>query len=214
MKLREDFKNFVSTIPSNIHLVAVTKYVDESVIKEMYLEGIRDFGENRVEDFLNKYEKLEDLKEIRWHFIGHLQRNKALKVINKISCLHSLDSLLLADIIDKNRLTPLDCFVEVSINLEESKSGVPYPEIEAFIKELIKYKNINIKGLMMMAIKDSNRESLLNQFNKLVALRNQIEKDLNISLPELSMGMSNDYKDAIIEGATHIRLGRILWNML
>ena len=101
--------------------------------------------------------------------------------------------------------------IEVSINLEESKSGVPYPEIEAFIKELIKYKNINIKGLMMMAIKDSNKESLLNQFNKLVALRNQIEKNLNISLPGLSMGMSNDYKEAIKCGTTTIRLGKILY---
>ena len=211
MKLRNDINDFLNTLPTNIHLVAVTKYVDVNVMKSMYSNDIKCFGENRVEDFLEKYEKLNSFQDIDWHFIGHLQRNKASKVINKINCLHSLDSLLLADIIEKERTKPLDCFVEVSVNLEETKNGVPYNEVEDFIKKLKEYKKVNIKGLMMMAIKGSSKESLIKQFSKLVELRDNLEKKLDIPLKELSMGMSNDYLEAIECGSTYIRLGRILY---
>lgn len=208
MKVRDDIKQFIKSIPSNISLVAATKYVDANEMKILFNNGISNFGENRVDAFLDKYEALKDL-DISWHFIGHLQRNKAKEVINKIDYLHSLDSLKLADEIEKYRITPLNTFVEVSINLEESKNGVPYYELEDFIKSLLKYKKINLVGLMMMTIKIS--EDKENQFAKLVELRNKIEKSLNIKIPYLSMGMSEDYEYAIKEGATHIRLGRILF---
>lgn len=208
MKVREDIKEFIKSIPSNITLVAATKYVDADEMKILFNNGICNFGENRVDAFLDKYEALKDL-DISWHFIGHLQRNKAKEVINKIDYLHSLDSLKLADEIEKYRITPLNTFVEVSINLEESKNGVPYYELEDFIKSLLKYKKINLVGLMMMTIKVSDDKE--NQFAKLVELKNKIEKSLNIKIPYLSMGMSEDYKYAIKEGATHIRLGRILF---
>lgn len=208
MKVRDDIKQFIKSIPSNISLVAATKYVDANEMKILFNNGICNFGENRVDAFLTKYEALKDL-DITWHFIGHLQRNKAKEVINKIDYLHSLDSLKLADEIEKYRNTPLNTFVEVSINLEESKNGVPYYELEDFIKSLLKYKKINLVGLMMMTIKES--EDKENQFAKLVELRNKIEKSLNIKIPYLSMGMSEDYEYAIKEGATHIRLGRILF---
>ncbi len=208
MKVRDDIKQFIKSIPSNISLVAATKYVDANEMKILFNNGICNFGENRVDAFLDKYEALKDL-DISWHFIGHLQRNKAKEVINKIDYLHSLDSLKLADEIEKYRITPLNTFVEVSINLEESKNGVPYYELEDFIKSLLKYKKINLVGLMMMTIKVS--EDKENQFAKLVELRNKIEKTLNIKIPYLSMGMSEDYEYAIKEGATHIRLGRILF---
>ena len=155
---------------------------------------------------------LKNNKDIKWHFIGHLQRNKAYDVINKIDYLHSLDSLKLAKLIDQKRTSPLKCFVEVSINLEENKNGVPYYEVGNFVSELIKFKNIELVGFMMMAIKSSDENSLNNQFAKLRLLRDEIEKKLNIKIPYLSMGMSDDYKEAIKEGATHIRLGRILFN--
>ncbi len=208
MKVREDIKDFIKSIPSNITLVAATKYVDANEMKILFNNGICNFGENRVDAFLDKYEALKDL-DISWHFIGHLQRNKAKEVINRIDYLHSLDSLKLADEIEKYRTTPLNTFVEVSINLEESKNGVPYYELEDFIKSLLKYKKINLVGLMMMTIKVSDDKE--NQFAKLVELRNKIEKSLNIKIPYLSMGMSEDYEYAIKEGATHIRLGRILF---
>lgn len=208
MKVRNDIREFIKTIPSDVTLVAATKYVDSLEMKSLFNNGVTNFGENRVDAFLNKYEALRDLN-ISWHFIGHLQRNKAKEVINKIDYLHSLDSLKLADEIEKYRTTPLNTFVEVSINLEESKNGVPYYELESFIKSLLKYKKINLVGLMMMTIKASDDKD--NQFAKLVDLRDKIEKSLNIKIPYLSMGMSEDYLEAIKEGATHIRLGRILF---
>lgn len=208
--IRKDIKEFIKTIPNDITLVAATKYGDVDDLKQLYEAGVFNFGENRVDSFLNKYDALKDLN-IKWHFIGHLQRNKAHLVINKIDYLHSLDSLELAKLIDKYRNKPLDCFIEVSINLEENKNGVPYYEAIDFVKECLKYKNINIIGLMMMAVSHSDEDSLHNQFRKLKELKDQINKELNISIPYLSMGMSNDYKIAIDEGATHIRLGRVLF---
>ena len=209
--IRKDIKEFLNTLPKDVTLVAATKYGDINDLKELYKNDVFNFGENRVDALLSKYEALKDL-DIKWHFIGHLQRNKAHLVLDKIDYLHSLDSLELAKTINKYRLSPLNCFVEVSINLEENKNGVPYYEVKDFIKECLKYPNVNIVGLMMMAVANSSEESLHNQFRKLRELKDDLEKELNISLPYLSMGMSDDYKIAIEEGATHIRLGRVLFN--
>ena len=209
--IRKDIKEFIKSIPDNVTLVGATKYGDINDLKALYDAGIFNFGENRVDSFLNKYEALKDLN-IKWHFIGHLQRNKAELVINKIDYLHSLDSLELAKLINKYRDKPLDCFIEVSINLEENKNGVPYYQVKDFIKECLNYPNINIVGLMMMAVANSSEDSLHNQFRKLKELKEEINKELNISIPYLSMGMSDDYLIAIDEGATHIRLGRILFD--
>ena len=211
--VRPDIKQFIQTIPDNVTIVAASKYVGANDINILLNAGIKDIGENRVESFLNKYEKLQG-KDIKWHFIGHLQRNKALQIINKIDYLESLDSLKLAEIINSHRLSPLKCFIEVSINLEENKNGVPYFEVEDFIKQLKQFPNIEIVGLMMMAIANSDESSLKEQFKKVRILRDELEKKLNIKLPYLSMGMSDDYKEAIIEGATHIRLGRILFDLM
>ena len=207
--LRSDIKEFLSTIPKDVSLVAATKYIDAEGIKQLYNVGIKDYGENRVDAFLTKYDALKDYQDIKWHFIGHLQRNKAKLIINKIDYLHSLDSLELASIINKHRSTPLDTFIEVSINLEESKNGVPYYEVEEFIKKVLSFPNINIIGLMMIAEKGAL--DTRSQFHKLKTLRDELESSLNIKLPYLSMGMSEDYIEAIKEGATHIRLGRILY---
>ena len=208
--IRKDIKEFLNTLPKDITLVAATKYGDVDDLKDLYSNGVSNFGENRVDAFLSKYEALKDL-DIKWHFIGHLQRNKAHLVLDKIDYLHSLDSLELAKVINRYRLSPLNCFIEVSINLEENKNGVPYYEVKEFIKECLKYPNINIVGLMMMAVSASSEESLHNQFRKLKELQLEIQKEFNIALPYLSMGMSDDYRVAIVEGATHVRLGRVLF---
>lgn len=207
--VRPDIVEFKNSLPKNVTLVAATKYLSSDEMKDFLKADITNFGENRVDDFLKKYDELKNLG-ITWHFIGHLQRNKAKKVINKIDYLHSLDSLELAKIIDANRLAPLKTFVEISINLEETKNGVPFYKAKEFIKELLNYKNIQLVGLMMMAVKNADDLSLKEQFAKLRMLRDEIEKELSITLPFLSMGMSDDYLEAIEEGATHIRLGRIL----
>ena len=208
--IRKDIKEFLNTLPKDVTLVAATKYGDSGDLRELYSNGVTNFGENRVDAFLEKYESLKDL-DISWHFIGHLQRNKAHLVLDKIDYLHSLDSLELAKLINKYRVAPLNCFIEVSINLEENKNGVPYYEVKDFIKKCLEYKNINIVGLMMMAVSQSSEESLHTQFRKLKELQLEIQKEFNIDLPYLSMGMSDDYKVAVAEGATHIRLGRILF---
>ena len=210
MVVRKDIKEFIATIPNDVTLVAATKYIDTSSMRFLFDDGIDNFAENRVESFVQKHNELSDLNII-WHFIGHLQRNKARKIINDINYLHSLDSLSLASIINECRKEPLDCFVEVSINGEENKNGVPVNKVKNFISECLKYKNVHIVGLMMMAIVDSSSFSLHDQFSRLRALRDDIQKELNISIPFLSMGMSDDYLIAIEEGATHIRLGKLLF---
>ena len=209
LMVRNDIAEFKKTIPSDVTLVAATKYLTSVEMLDFLNAGINNFGENRVDSFLTKYEDLKD-KNVVWHFIGHLQKNKAKKVINKIEYLHSLDSLELAKIISKTAIFPLKTFVEVSINLEENKNGVPYYEVEDFLRQILPLPNIKIVGLMMMAVKGANDESLRDQFKRLRLLRDELENKLNISLPYLSMGMSDDYLDALKEGATHIRLGRIL----
>ena len=206
--VRPDIIEFKKTIPSNVTLVAATKYLTSDEMKDFLKAGINNFGENRVDSFLEKYSNLKN-EQIVWHFIGHLHRNKAKKIIDKISYLHSLDSLELAKIINDNNPN-LKCFVEISINLEETKNGVPFYEAEKFFSELIKFKNLKVVGLMMIAVKNADDLSLKNQFAKLRELRDNLEKKFKISLPYLSMGMSDDYLEAIEEGATHIRLGRIL----
>ncbi len=210
MELRKDIDEFLKTIDKDVCVVAATKYVDSTKMRDLYNHNVCNFGENRVDSFLTKYEELKDL-DIKWHFIGHLQRNKCKDVINKIDYLHSLDSLKLAEMIDKQRTTPLNCFIEVSINLEENKNGVDYRNINEFVKEVLKYKNIKIVGFMMMAIKNDNEDNLENQFMALYDLKNKVSKEFNIDIPYLSMGMSDDYKEAIKAHATHVRLGRILW---
>ena len=207
--LRKDIDSFLKTIPNDIILVAATKYLTAKELDELYLHNIKNYGENRVDSFLMKYEYFSNKKDVTWHFIGHLQRNKAKQVINKIDYLHSLDSLDLAKIIEKERIKPLKTFVEVSINLEESKNGVPYYETKEFVRELLKYQKIELVGLMMMAVKGSLNTG--EQFHKLKELRDELEKEFDIKIPYLSMGMSDDYESAIKEGATHIRLGRILY---
>lgn len=210
--VRKDIDSFLKTLPQNVTLVAATKYVNSDDLRVLLKHGISNFGENRTDAFLEKYYALLSEK-ITWHFIGHLQRNKALDVIDKIDYLHSLDSLKLAKLIDEKRNAPLKVFVEVSINLEESKNGVPFYDVENFVSELLKFKNIKLVGFMMMSIKYSDEKSLHEQFRKLRILRDEIEKKFNISIPYLSMGMSDDYDAAIKEGATHVRLGRILFDL-
>ena len=209
--MKANIKEFINTIPKDVTIVCASKYGTSEDIVYLFNNGITNFGENKVNQFLLKYEALKSYP-ITWHFIGHLQRNKAKKIINKINYLHSLDSLELAKIIDKERTTPLNTFIEVSINLEENKNGVDFHNIDEFIEKILLLKNIHLVGLMMMGTKSSSKEELINQFQKLKDLKIYLEEKYHISLPYLSMGMSDDYLEAISVGATHIRLGRILFN--
>jgi len=210
MESNKNLKELLSGIDPNVTVCAATKYVNAEDAVKLLEYGINNFAENRVDAFLSKYETLKNAG-IRWHFIGHLQSNKVKLIADKIDCLHSLDSLKTARLINENRTSPLDCFVEVSINGEESKDGIEPSKAIEFVKELQNYKNINVVGLMMMSVKYSDHEALLGQFKQLSSLKKKIEEEIGISLPYLSMGMSDDYKEAIECGATHVRLGRILF---
>ncbi len=211
MEPNKDLEQILGGIDKSVTVCAATKYVDEVDSLKLLKYGINNFAENRVDSFLKKHESLKG-QGIIWHFIGHLQSNKAKLIAGKIDYLHSLDSLKLARILNENRVTPLNCFIEVSINGEESKDGIKPEDTLEFVKNVLQYKNINVVGFMMMSVKYSDHESLMSQFTKLAELKKNIEKELNINIPYLSMGMSGDYKEAIEAGATHIRLGRILFD--
>ena len=191
-------------------IVAATKYVDAQDILALVELGIHHIGENRVDAFLEKFSLLHDL-DITWHFIGHLQSKKVKKVINKIDYLHALDRDSLALEIQKHRKLPLNCFIEVNISEEESKYGLHVNEVYSFCEKLKSYDKIHIVGLMGMAKLTDDEIEIKKEFNKLVVLKNDLNKKLHLNLQYLSMGMSNDYKIAIEEGSTHLRLGSILF---
>ncbi|MGD9909313.1 MAG: YggS family pyridoxal phosphate-dependent enzyme [Candidatus Izemoplasmatales bacterium] len=209
--LNKDLDQLVKEV-SPVKIVAATKYVDSSVMKDLLNHQITDFGENKVVDFLEKYEAIHD-QRVTWHFIGHLQTNKVKKMINLIDYLHSLDRISLAEAIQKERHDVLDCFVEVNISGESSKTGLKIEEVTNFILNLEKYDKIRVVGLMGMAENTEDSTIIHQQFHRLYELKNTIH---NLKLgyapcEYLSMGMSHDYKIAILEHATHLRLGSILF---
>jgi PLP dependent protein len=196
--------------PADIRIIAVTKYVSIERAKEAYMAGITDFGENRDEGFLKKYEALGN--EPTWHFIGTLQSRKVKNVIDKIDYLHSLERLSLAEEIQKRATKPVKCFVQVNVSGEESKHGLPPHEVIPFIEKLKEFPNIIVVGLMTMAPFTDNEQDIRSCFRGLKKLQEEIQA-LHIPYApctELSMGMSNDYTIAIEEGATFIRLGTSL----
>ena len=203
-------KESLSKYP-NVKLVAATKYMDIEQTKEIVEAGIKELGENRTDMFLEKYEALKDYKDINWHFFGVVQSRKIKDIVNKITCLHSLDRLSLAIELNKKLEKPLDCFIQINISEEPNKQGIPANKLKSFIKQLAGYENIKIVGLMCIAQLTFDDEVLRKSFSRMKKMQEEIE---SMNLPyapchELSMGMSNDYIKAIEEGSTCVRLGRI-----
>jgi len=193
-------------------LVAATKYVGPETIAELVACGVADIGENRADAYRAKRAALGD-RPIRWHFIGHLQTNKAKDVVGDLDFLHSLDGLKLAAEIQKRRTTPLSCFVEVNVSGEPSKNGVAPDAVADFVCDLAKYDKIRVVGLMGMAAETPDVARIETSFRRLAALRDDIRE---LHLPHapcayLSMGMSGDFDIAVRCGATHVRLGSILF---
>ena len=193
-------------------IVAATKYVDTFVMEELLANGINNFGENRVDSFLEKYGKLASNNEIVWHFIGTLQTNKVKKMINKITYLHSLNSVKLASVIDKYRETPLNCFLEVNLTESLSKTGINPDNIISSLAMIKEFKNVNVIGLMTMTEADMTDLEKMEVFTKLKNLKEELNKLGYSNITHLSMGMSDDYHIAITCGATFVRLGRILFS--
>ncbi|SER04333.1 hypothetical protein SAMN04487944_10123 [Gracilibacillus ureilyticus] len=190
-----------------ITLIGVTKYVTIERAKEAVEAGIVHLGENRIEGLLNK--KAEIGSEATWHFIGSLQSRKVKEIIEEVDFIHSLDRKSLAKEINKRAGSVINCFVQVNVSGEESKHGLKPNEVIPFIEDLSKFEMIRIVGLMTMAPFVENEEILRNTFGQLRELRDEIEGKGWKHAPchYLSMGMSNDYRIAIEEGATHIRIG-------
>jgi len=194
---------------SNITLVAVSKTKPVEDILELYELGHRDFGENYVQELVEKTERLP--KDIRWHFIGHLQSNKVKFITPFIYLIHGVDSLKLLKEIDKQaeknkRL--IDCLLQVHIAQEETKFG--FDENELFALEIGQFANVKIKGLMGMASLTENVNNIRIEFKQLKTLYNKLST-LTPQLSILSMGMSADYKIAIEEGSNMVRIGSLLF---
>ncbi|MFY2151852.1 YggS family pyridoxal phosphate-dependent enzyme [Mammaliicoccus sciuri] len=188
-------------------VIVVTKYVTIDRAKEAYEAGLKNFGENRIEGFLEKKKQLPD--DAIMHFIGSLQTRKVKDIINEIDYLHALDRLKLAKEIEKRAEHVVKCFVQVNVSGEESKHGMSPDDVIPFIHELKDFKHIEIVGLMTMAPLTEDKIKLRQYFNQLRLLKEKVQS-LNLSYApctELSMGMSNDFNEAILEGASYVRIG-------
>jgi len=200
---------------NDITIVAVTKYTDALGIENCINAGLCNIGENKAQQAIPKIEKLISYNKINWHFIGHLQTNKVKYVLPYFSVIHSLDRISLAKEINiqANKLNKnIDCLIQVNVANEETKFGVQPERLFDLAKEISQFNNIKITGLMTMAPYVSNAEDTRHIFSELRAMKEELASlDLpNFTLQHLSMGMSNDYAIAIEEGATIIRLGRVL----
>lgn len=203
--------------PLKPRIIGVTKYFGINAILKGYEAGMRDFAESRAIEAIQKIEELP--KEIRensnFHFIGHLQTNKAEKVVKYFDYIHSVDSLKLAKAISKaacllNKREKV--LLQVNNAEEEQKFGYTKEQLKKDLAEILSLNGIEVLGLMNMAPFGANEAKLKELFSDLRKFRDELEKEFEIKLPELSMGMSNDYEIAVQEGATIIRIGRKLFN--
>ena len=209
MNIANNIRKIKSEIPDNVTIIGVTKYIDTQIAKELLNQGITNLGENRADVFLEKYNEIGN--QAIWHFIGNLQTRKVRDIINKIDYLHSLDRISLATEINKRADKKIQCFIQVNISQEENKNGLKACEVTDFVKHLYIYDKIEVVGLMTMAPNTKDETVIRSCFANLRRLQKEVEI-ICPSCTQLSMGMTNDYKIAIEEGATFVRLGRCLVN--
>ncbi|HEM6006578.1 TPA: YggS family pyridoxal phosphate-dependent enzyme [Streptococcus suis] len=192
----------------SVKVIAVTKYVDSSIANQLVNTGITHIGENRVEQFLEKYNALAD-KQLTWHLIGTLQRRKVKDIIPFVDYFHALDSVKLAQEIDKRATKLVKCFLQVNVSGEESKHGFAVSEIDAALAEISLLENIELVGLMTMAPIDATDDELDEIFSKMQEIQEGLAARNLPRMPftELSMGMSGDFERAIAHGATYVRIG-------
>ncbi len=201
-----DIKN---TLPEHVTLVAVSKTKPDEDVLEAYAAGQRIFGENKVQEMVGKWERLP--KDIKWHMIGHLQRNKVKYMAEFVDLVHGVDSFRLLTEINKraeqnNRI--IDCLLQIHIAEEDTKFGLDKEELEAILKsdEYHQLKNINVVGLMGMATFTDDKTQVRREFKQLKSIFDA-SKIYNPQMSVLSMGMSGDYQMAIEEGSTMVRIG-------
>lgn len=196
--------------PEEVTLVAVSKTKPVELLMEAYNAGARVFGENKVQEIVDKYDKMPS--DVKWHMIGHLQRNKVKYIIDKVAMIHSVDSVRLAETIEQEAAKKDICMpvlIEVNVAEEESKFGLSVDEVMPFVEEIAKYPHLKVMGLMTIAPFVENPEENREVFRKLKKLSVDIAaKNINnITMNVLSMGMTGDYEVAATEGATMVRVG-------
>ena len=213
MSIQSNLHQIQSIIPSNVKLVSISKTHPVDVVMEAYNSGQRIFGENKVQEMVSKYELMP--KDIEWHLVGHLQTNKVKYIAPFVSLIHSVDSLRLLSVINKeaeknNRV--IDCLLQMYIASEETKFGLSHEELEDILNasEYESLKNIRIVGLMGMASFSDDMQVVRGEFRNLSNTFKQVKENYFIDKPwfkVLSMGMSSDYNIAIEEGSTMVRVG-------
>ena len=211
--IAQNIKLIKSELPSHVHLVAVSKTKPESDIMEAYNCHQRIFGENKVQELIPKYESLP--KDIEWHMIGHLQSNKVKYIASFISFIHAVDSFKLLETINKEAIKNnrvINCLLQVYIAKEESKFGFDEDELFTMFQnsDFANLQNVNICGLMGMATFSENQALVRSEFKYLAQLFGKLKSTVfcnNPNFKEISMGMSDDFKIAIEEGSTMVRIG-------
>ncbi|WP_294375810.1 YggS family pyridoxal phosphate-dependent enzyme [uncultured Clostridium sp.] len=209
MGIKENIECIKNKIPDDVKLLAVSKTKPLEYLEEAYECGIRDFGENKVQELVEKYENFH--KDVRWHLIGHLQTNKVKYLVDKVFLIHSLDSVNLLNMIEKvfgKAGKTADVLIQINIGREESKTGIFEEDLEDFILEIEKCEHVSVKGLMVI-IPQGDEESNRKYFKKTKAIFDELKTRnfKNITMQILSMGMTHDYETAIEEGSTLVRVG-------
>ena len=209
MSIKNKLQNIKLNLPKNITLVAVSKTKPVELLNEAYDQGQRIFGENKVQEMVDKFEKMP--KDIKWHMIGHLQTNKVKYIASFVSLIHGVDSLKLLREINKqatkhNRV--IDCLIQIKIATEDTKFGMSLNDLQLLLKsdEFKTLDNIKIKGLMGMASFTTDNLQIESEFKYLKSIFDQIKKKYS-DIEILSMGMSNDYKLATKYGSNMVRIG-------
>jgi pyridoxal phosphate enzyme (YggS family) len=199
---------------SAVTLIAVTKTIDAARVREAARAGITDVGENRVREAAEKVEALADLPALRWHLIGHLQRNKARRAVSAVTVIHSIDTLVLAEDVGRHAIPAgkvMDVFAQVNISGEASKSGFAPDELRRRAEVLAAVPGLRWRGLMTMAPEGADEAAQRALFGATRRLHAELAPAFGPAWDALSMGMSNDYVAAIEEGATHVRIGRAIF---
>ncbi len=215
-RLKDHISQFLDSIPSGVRTIAVTKQVSIEAMRAAYAAGVRDFGENRIQEAEAKQAQLQDLLDVTWHFIGHLQSNKAQRAIELFDWIQSVDSLKLAQRLDrlaKERDRRPQVCLQVKLLSDPNKAGWSIDQLMSELRSLAELESLQIRGLMIIAPIDLEADQTLALFQSARDLAQKIEQQgfSRIQMDQLSMGMSDDYKIAIQAGATMIRPGRVLF---
>ncbi|GKX66125.1 YggS family pyridoxal phosphate-dependent enzyme [Inconstantimicrobium mannanitabidum] len=209
MDIIENIDNIRSNIPDNVKIIAVSKTKPIEDMQIVYNYGIKDFGENKVQELLKKYDCLP--KDVRWHLLGHLQRNKVKYIVGKVDLIQSLDSIRLLDEIEKEFSKQgiiANALIQINIGRESQKYGILEEELETLLINIEKCSNVKIHGIMAIIPRNGETKNSF-YFKRLYEIWNKLKlkQFKNISMDVLSMGMTHDYEDAIKEGSNMVRIG-------